>query len=189
MTPPTASAPDPNQDRSPDSGDDPAALVALQRATRALGGLLLVFALLVATHLGEFWPFSIFPMFSQSGNPWTRALVMDVTDAPDDALWGIGPVEDLPGTHFPLRAFGIDQIDYANFVVKTDTWDQTRVDALRNMLGERAISDRRLLVVRVSGELSGPDTVEITATPFMLLTPDTHTFNPALRVATGEGTP
>lgn len=34
---------------------------------------LVVYGLLVAIHLGEFWPFSIYPMFSQTGNPWTGA--------------------------------------------------------------------------------------------------------------------
>ena len=42
---------------------------------------------LLPSHEGEFWPFSIYPMFSQAGNPWTRAMVLDVTTTPDAELW------------------------------------------------------------------------------------------------------
>jgi hypothetical protein len=51
---------------------------------KVIGIILLIYAVLVASHEGEFWPFSIYPMFSQAGNPWTRAMVIDVTDLPDE---------------------------------------------------------------------------------------------------------
>lgn len=47
---------------------------------RIIGIVLLINILLVSTHRGEFWPFSIFPMFSQAGNPWSRGVVENVRD-------------------------------------------------------------------------------------------------------------
>lgn len=37
---------------------------------RSFWATMVVFAVLVGTHEGEFWTFSIDPMFSQAGNPW-----------------------------------------------------------------------------------------------------------------------
>lgn len=54
-----------------------------KRALHIVGGVLVVYALLVATHLGEFWPFSIYPMFSQAGTPWTRAVVRELPSQTD----------------------------------------------------------------------------------------------------------
>src|SRR5690625_1138715 len=66
------------------------------KALKILGVLFLVHAILVSTHEGEFWPFSIYPMFSQAGNPWARAMVLDVTDLEESELW----VEHV----YPLRS-------------------------------------------------------------------------------------
>ena len=54
-----------------------------RKALRITLGTLIVYALLVATHLGEFWPFSIYPMFSQAGNPWSRAVVREMPPGTD----------------------------------------------------------------------------------------------------------
>ncbi|MFU8860886.1 MAG: hypothetical protein ACNA8K_10705 [Cyclonatronaceae bacterium] len=152
----------------------------LQRSIRIMIATILVFGILVATHLGEFWPFSIFPMFSQAGNPWTRSMAMDVTGYTNDDVWTLTVVDDLPGEHFSMRAHGVDQIDYSNFVSKTRDWNPVRVQALRNMLGENILENRRLMIYKVRGELINSDSVAIEATPMLLLEPDTTLFNPNL---------
>lgn len=155
----------------------------LKKASKATVITFIVYGVLVATHLGEFWPFSIFPMFSQAGNPWTRAMSMDVTDDYEDlgdTIWTIDIVEDLPGTHFALRQYGIDQIDFANFVSKTRDWNDVRLQALRNMIGERNIENRYLMVYKVTGKMTPDDEVVIQATPFILLTPEGNQLNPLL---------
>lgn len=48
------------------------------REVRLLVGTFLVSGCLLATNLGEFWPFSIYPMFSKAGGAWTRAVVLEV---------------------------------------------------------------------------------------------------------------
>ncbi|MDX1430588.1 MAG: hypothetical protein R3282_09880, partial [Rhodothermales bacterium] len=122
-----------------------------RRSLRIVGITLLLYLVLVGTHLGEFWPFSIYPMFSQAGQPWQRAVVRDVTDEPLE--WRSVAVGDLPGRAYPLKAAGVDAIDLANFVSKTTAWNERRVGGLRSMLQADRLGDRTLMVYRVRGYL------------------------------------
>ncbi len=150
----------------------------LHKAKRLMSGTMLVFALLVATHLGEFWPFSIYPMFSQGGRTWSRAIVREVVTA-DSAMWRTVSVDDLPGTAFPMDISGANQNDLANFVSKSSTWNAARVGALRSIFGESS-AGRSLLVMRAEGRLDEDRQVQVTYTPYMILSPDTTVFNPTL---------
>lgn len=151
-----------------------------KKSTQYLLATLLVFALLVAPHQGEFWPFSIYPMFSKAGKPWTRALVRDVTATSDNHKWQTFNFNELQGSPVALQSFGIDAIDFANFVSKTDLWDWKRRQALQKMFGIDQIGDRELMVMKVSGRLVGQDSVAVTPTPLMLVTADTVIGNPNL---------
>ncbi|MEM1125095.1 MAG: hypothetical protein AAGI71_00470 [Bacteroidota bacterium] len=154
---------------------------AQRRAVRLLAAVFVVYGLLVATHLGEFWPFSIYPMFSQGGNPWSRALVMDVTDEPV-VRWDTLRVEELWGTPYPLLPNGIDPIDLANFVSKTQTWDEARVTGLQRMFYDQ-LEGRRLLVYRVNGRLHDTERVQVRYVPYVLIGADTSALHPALTSA------
>lgn len=159
-----------------------------RRSLRVVGAVLAIYALLVATHLGEFWPFSIYPMFSQAGQPWTRTLVRELPDEDADAMrWQPASLEALPGEAFPLTKYGIFQNDVANYVSKTQVWDRTRIQGLRRMFGDEDVRSRRLLLLRVRGELdrgeADGDAVRVMATPFALLTPDTLRFSPTLSLS------
>ena len=147
---------------------------------KVIGVSLLVYALLVAPHEGEFWPFSIYPMFSQAGNPWTRAMVLDVTTKPDSELWERQPLDNRDSDVVAVGDYGVDQIDFSNFVVKTQNWTPSRRSALKEMFGTSAISDERWMVNKVRGELIGKDSVSIEITPYILLTPDSTYLNPNL---------
>lgn len=150
------------------------------RAMKLIGIVLIVFAALVATHEGEFWPFSIYPMFSQAGNPWTRAMVLDVTDIPDDEIWQQRPLSEKRGDPLPVRSVGVDQIDYSNFISKTDNWTQSRREALLEMFGRENIGNSRWMAVKVRGEPVGDDSVAVTVKPWLLMTRDGVEENPLL---------
>lgn len=150
------------------------------RARTLLLGTLLIYGILVATHKGEFWPFSIYPMFSQAGNPWSRALVREVPPQADSVAWtSVSSFEALPGEPFPMAEYGIDPIDLANFVSKTETWDAKRLDGMRTMFYDR-VDLQNLLVVRVNGRLAGRDTVALEYVPYVLMRTDTTALNPRL---------
>lgn len=151
-----------------------------RRSMKVIGVSLLVYALLVAPHEGEFWPFSIYPMFSQAGNPWTRAMVLDVTAKPDAELWESQSLGSRNSDVVAVLDYGVDQIDFSNFVVKTENWTSTRRSALKEMFGTSAISGQRWMVSKVRGELIGRDSVSIEITPFIMLTPDSTYLNPNL---------
>jgi hypothetical protein len=150
-----------------------------RRAIRLLLATLLVYAALVVTHLGEFWPFSIYPMFSRGGHPWSRTLVRDVTTDSDSLDWREVTLGDLPGEPFALAPNGIDQIDLANFVSKTEHWNAARVAGLERMFYDQ-IETKRLLVFRADGRIDEDDTVRITFVPYALLGTGGTRLNPTL---------
>jgi len=155
------------------------------KARTTIWSVLFVYALTVAVNLGEFWPFSIYPMFSQAGNPWSRSMVREVS--PEDSIsWEVTPLADAPGQPYGVRSGGVDPIDLANFVSKTEVWDQDRVAALSMMLlADPPKEPLRLMVYRVRARLTEEDSVAITATPYVLvgtdLDPDIRHLNPELR--------
>jgi hypothetical protein len=151
----------------------------LRRAGHLLLWTLLIYGLLVATHRGEFWPFSIYPMFSQAGNPWSRAVVRDVSDESSPLKWDTTSLDSLPGRPFALRPNGINNIDLANFVSKTDTWTPKRVGGLRSLLSPHP-SDHDLLVMRVNGRMVEGDSVAVEFVPYVYLSEDSTALHPDL---------
>lgn len=153
---------------------------ALRRAGRLLVGTLLVYALLVATHRGEFWPFSIYPMFSQAGNPFSRAVVRDVSEDATPLRWETTSLDSLPGRPFALRPNGVNNIDLANFVSKTETWTPKRVEGLRSLFKPH-LPDRKLLVMRVKGRMVEGDSVVVDFVPYVYMHADSTALHPDLR--------
>lgn len=150
-----------------------------RRAIRLVLATLVVYGALVVTHLGEFWPFSIYPMFSRGGHPWSRTLVRDITTAPDSLDWREVKLADLPGEPFALARNGIDQIDLANFVSRTEHWNAARISGLERMFHDQ-IERKRLLVFRADGRIDEDDSVRITFVPYALLEANGTQINPTL---------
>ncbi len=150
-----------------------------RRAGRVVVFALVAYGALVGANLGEFWPFSIYPMFSQGGNPWSRSVVRDVTEA-DSIFWDSHSFAELPGEPYPLLDHGVDPIDLANFLSKSSRWDDQRVAGLHNMFAAHTLEERKLLVMRVNGRITPEDSVTFEFVPYALLTSETSTLNPSL---------
>ncbi len=149
-----------------------------RKGGQLLLGLFLGMALLVSTHLGEYWPFSIYPMFSQGGKPWVRSHVRVVADSDrTDALWRTVALDSLPGEPYPLRNVGVNQNDVSNFISKSETWNERRVSAMRKLFAAD-LTDKNLLILRVDGKIGDDERVSVAYSPFLLLTPDSTYFNP-----------
>lgn len=138
----------------------------------------LVYALLVATNEGEFWPFSIYPMFSQAGKSWSRAVVRTVD--PGYASWDTLAAGDLPGKPYALLEHGVDPIDLSNYVAKTKSWDPGRRQGLWSMFQLEPGSAATLLVYRVNGRITASDSVAIDFVPYALVDAQGTTVNPIL---------
>ena len=151
-----------------------------KKGMKVIGVIFVIFALLVAPHEGEFWPFSIYPMFSQAGNPWTRAMVIDVTDHDTDEIWEAHSLENLRGNPIPVGKYGVDQIDYSNFMSKTRNWTEPRRMALIQMFGSENIGSQRWMASKVHGKMVGEDSVAVIVQPFLLFTADSVYMNPLL---------
>jgi len=151
-----------------------------KKARTIISSVLVVYALTVAVNLGEFWPFSIYPMFSQGGNPWSRALVREIP--PGDVItWEVTDLNNLPGNPYGVASNGVDAIDLANFVSKTETWNTDRVTALSFMLLGGGESNKQLQVFRVQAYLDEADSVVIQATPYLVVSRDANILSPSIR--------
>lgn len=154
---------------------------AQKRAMLAIAATLAVYVATVATHRGEFWPFSIYPMFSQAGKPWTRALVVEL---PKGAAveFGTWPLDALPGTPCPTNDLGISTNDLSAMVKASPSWDEADVKTLSGLFDAAVEDGRTLLVLRSDGHY-GDDGVQITATGLVAIGPSGTALNPTLAVA------
>lgn len=141
---------------------------------------LLINILLVATHLGEFWPFSIFPMFSQAGKEWSRGVVEQVEDSSRADLWETKPISEIENRILPLKDYGIHEIDFANFITKTKVWNEKRLNGMRSTFQIDQYPGEMWLATRVRGYMDERDSVVIEAIPMFLFTADTTIKNPHL---------
>ncbi|SHK30159.1 HTTM domain-containing protein [Rhodothermus profundi] len=149
---------------------------AYRRVGRTLALVLGVYGALIATHAGEFWPMSVFPMFSQAGQPWTRAVVRELSPEEPvrwDTLWA---PTSLPGRPFPLGSTTLDPVDLINFVTQPDRWHAQRRQTLLRLFGPE-LEDRRLLILQVRG-MPTPDGVRLYYLPIIALTADTVQIHP-----------
>lgn len=139
-----------------------------------------VFGTTVSTHLGEFWPFSIYPMFSSAGNPWTRAIVQEVGADETAALaWQPVAASGLPGETLPLTRHGISQNDLSDLLGRTSQWTDRHTRTVASMFDRVELDGSHLIVYRVGGTLHSSG-VDIIAVPWILIRPgDSVEFLPA----------
>lgn len=152
--------------------------------TTWLWRIFLLNLILVGTHLGEFWPFSIFPMFSQAGQPWSRAMIVEVplSDSyadPDTKLWEPTDIDILDLQAISLDERGIDKIDFSNYVGKTEQWTPEVVLGIAKMIPDRPEKGTAWLVLKARGRMD-EGAVSVQGEPMVALTADTVVLSPNL---------
>lgn len=152
----------------------------MQKYKHIIYSVLLINILLVSTHEGEFWPFSIFPMFSQAGAPWSRGLVENVEDTTRPDLWETKPVTSIDDRILPLQKYGIHSIDFANYISKTKDWNTKKINGLRSTFGIDRHPGQMWMATRVVGSINEQDSVVIKTIPMFLFTADSTYKNPNL---------
>jgi len=150
----------------------------MSKYKRIIAAVLLLNILLVATHEGEFWPFSIYPMFSQAGIPWSRGVVENVQDTSRADLWETKSIKKIDHRILPLQDYGIHEIDYANYISKTKNWDEEKVQGLRSSFQIGHHPGQMWMATRVTGHIDDQNNVIIMAIPMFLFTADTTYRNP-----------
>lgn len=153
------------------------------RGLKLIGWLFLLSMVLVASHKGEFWPFSIYPMFSQAGSSWSRALLIEIE--PDDStnIWAEKPLGSIDQKSVvPVKRLGVDQIDYSNFISKTERWTPGRINALKTLFPEQRLQGRTVMATKATGNLVSEDSVAVVLTPMFLISADTIRVNPLISI-------
>lgn len=152
--------------------------------TKWMWRIFLLNLVLVGFHLGEFWPFSIFPMFSKAGQPWSRAMIVEVPlnqgtldQSPD--VWEPLDINIQALQAVSLGERGIDKIDFSNYVGKTNQWTPEVVAGVGKMIPDRPDSDRAWLVLKVRGQMTDGK-VTVQGEPMVALTADTVVASPRL---------
>jgi len=151
------------------------------RGLKLIGCLFLVSTIFVAAHKGEFWPFSIYPMFSQAGSSWSRALLIEIE--PDDiaSMWAEMPLDSLNQHNVvPVKQLGVDQIDYSNFISKTERWTTGRINALKTLFPEQQLQGKTVMAAKATGKLVLEDSVSVILMPMFIISADTLLVNPVL---------
>jgi hypothetical protein len=155
--------------------------------TTWLWRIFLLNLVLVGAHLGEFWPFSIFPMFSKAGQPWSRAMVVETplvdSDDPSTAEqwepidWAPKDINILDLQAISLDERGIDKIDFSNYVGKTEQWTPEVVSGIAKMIPDRPEQGKAWLVLKVRGRMDD-GTVGVQGEPIVAMTADTVVLSP-----------
>lgn len=154
------------------------------RGVKWLFALLGVGLVLVATHQGEFYPYSIYPMFSQAGRPWNRCLVRVVDDVDPSVRWQTRTLETVHGTPLALSPLGIPQNDLTKLVKLTKEWDDERLDTLRGMFSG-PLESHDLLVYRIFGDVNADGDTETRAEPLVYMSGTTSEVRPRVDIAQG----
>lgn len=153
------------------------------KAGRILLSVFIVYAVLVATNRGEFWPFSIYPMFSSAEQPWIQAVVRDVPADPAGKMPWI-PVEmsQLPGDVVVLDERRVPANDVAALFQHSGRWTTPVADQLRALLGQAPSGGHAFVLFRVEEKRADEEKIRILCTPVAYLFPDSTRVNPAFDV-------
>jgi hypothetical protein len=148
------------------AAEDPAQLQ--RRAAKVLLAVGVAYASLVGTHGGEFWPFSVFPMFSKAGRPWARAVVRaNPAGFTEEEIAATYSPAALPGTAVALVEHGIPQNDLSSLAQRAERWGATELETARQLFGSLPC-EQPLLLLRVRGALAA-EGVDQVATPLASL--------------------
>ena len=135
-------------------------------------GIALVYAIIIVSADGEFWPFSKFPMFSRSGRPWTRAFVTEVSAAEAQVPLGEVWEKEVPGKPFALHHHHINQDDLSAVVRSyKGPLQQEQTDFLATYF-DRVRHERTLILYSVLGRFRPDRTVRERFTPIAIIGPE-----------------
>lgn len=134
---------------------------SVDRFRRAAYSLIVAYAALLATQHGEFFPCSMFPMFSKAGRPWERAIVRELTSGTDPEC--VVETERLPGSAVALASVGIDQNDASKALLGISAMpDERAAQQTLARLFAPAHTTQSLAVYRARGALDTERAVRVT---------------------------
>jgi hypothetical protein len=150
----------------------------IKKAIYLLAGILVAYIALTATHKGEFWPFSIYPVFSQGAHPWDYAVVRGVNLNSKGPVWTKKTVKQLRGDLIGLNHLGLTQTKLSVFLDQKWPPNETKIQLLRKYFKNK-LSDKNILIYKVHGQRTGKKSsfAMTNCTPLILLKQDTTLLN------------
>jgi hypothetical protein len=122
---------------------------------------LAAYALLVGLHAGEFFPFSIFAMFSGAGRPWARATVRELKGEAAEPSCAPLLADELPGEPFPIHSLGLDQNDLSKFLLPMAKGPAPTDLVLLEKMFDVAHSPRELVIYQARGARDPDGSVQV----------------------------
>ena len=142
-----------------------------QRARKASAGL----AVLAAVYLGlvgaygEYWPFSHYPMYSDTTKHWTLVMIRELGEAEPPCLGDSMSRAQLPGKLVPARELRISVKPLREHLLRTTEWSPENKNLLRSLVITDKAHGRRLLVVKVIGRLDSGGRILLTYEPVVVV--------------------
>jgi hypothetical protein len=143
--------------------------------------VLVAYAGLTLTHGGEYWPFSVFPMFSKPRPSWSTPVIREIAKTAGDEIWQVTSLDHLPGSGFSLDTYGVKIHELRSVFLSNEAWEPNEILSLRSLIGEANIRGRRLLVMDVRGQLDPDDRVSVACLPLAILSENDTRLSPVLR--------
>ena len=148
-----------------------------EKIKKTLWILILFYVSLVATHRGEFWPMSIFPMFSQTNITWEKVFVQIVENFEFNENQYSYDLGSLPGKPFRLDNTSISQNDLSNYIQRTENWDKGEIMHIRNYFKDY-LAEQDLLIIQAKNVLENrKEEFKIKYHPYIYLSSDTTIIN------------
>lgn len=141
-----------------------------KRSLWAIAITCVLYALLVGTHRGEFWPLSIYPMFSKAKSTLYQVAVQRVSPGvwSEPEFWrGYGPGE-IPGKPFAVAPHGMDAVDLAKYVRLTTDWTADRKQGIVDFFGDTS-RENTLVIMSAKGSVDRSGKLEVTYRPILVL--------------------
>ena len=151
-----------------------------RRTAAVLIAVLAVYAGLVLTHRGEYWPFSVFPMFSTFRQTWSTPVVREIPGTAGADVWRATGLDLLPGTVFSLDTYGVNLHELRSLFLSNEAWEPQEILSLRSLIGEANIRGRHLLVIDVRGKVDQDERVSVEGVPLAIFSENDTRMNPAL---------
>ncbi len=119
----------------------------LQKTKKIFISVFVIYAILVASHEGEFWPFSIYQMFSEGGKDWSKSLLLDLPEE-ECSIAAFESLEELSEYAIALIPHSVSQSDLSNYVKRARYWDDPTISGLQSLISN-VIDENSVCLVNI----------------------------------------
>jgi len=113
---------------------------------------LFLYAALLSTHAGEFWPFSTYQMFSQGGKGWEKPVLVEMDESSCRAA-SFSHLSQLEPHTISLADYNIDHRDFSDYISFRKCWEQEDLQGLQRLI-KPVLQRYESCIILISTELN-----------------------------------